>query len=73
MEVMMDEDRIPKLRLTWYMAFLWGTILRYTWRWPFKKEPLEDLKKAQTYLERLIDRVETQTNTSVAKIERKGL
>ena len=34
---------------------------------------MEDLKKAQTYLERLIDRVETQTNASVAKIERRGL
>ena len=35
-------------------AFLTGQVIKYTWRWPFKVKPLEDLKKAKWYLERLI-------------------
>lgn len=35
-------------------AFLTGQVIRYLWRWPFKFKPLEDLKKARWYLDRLI-------------------
>jgi hypothetical protein len=39
-------------------AFLTGQVIKYMWRWPFKVKPLEDLKKAKWYLDRLIQRVE---------------
>lgn len=39
-------------------AFLTGQVIRYIWRWPFKVKPLEDLKKARWYLNRLIARYE---------------
>tara|TARA_Y100000593_G_scaffold94568_1_gene194323 strand:- start:1884 stop:2150 length:267 start_codon:yes stop_codon:yes gene_type:complete len=69
MEAMMDStERVPRLRVGWYMAFLWGNTFKYLWRWPFKKEPLEDLKKAQVYLERLISRVE-----KLERLKEKGL
>lgn len=35
-------------------AFLTGQVMKYIWRWPHKANPLEDLKKARWYLERLI-------------------
>ena len=34
---------------------LQGTILKYLWRYRYKGKPLEDLKKARWYLDRLID------------------
>lgn len=39
-------------------SFLTGQVIKYTWRWPFKAKPLEDLKKARWYLNRLIARYE---------------
>ena len=39
-------------------AFLTGQVIKYMWRWPFKVKPLEDLKKARWYLDRLIQRLE---------------
>ena len=35
-----------------------GNILKYLWRFRYKGKPLEDLKKAQWYLSRLIDHME---------------
>ena len=35
----------------------WQTV-KYIWRHPFKGKPVEDLKKAQFYLERLVQRYE---------------
>tara|TARA_B100000212_G_scaffold116978_4_gene87334 strand:- start:2457 stop:2687 length:231 start_codon:yes stop_codon:yes gene_type:complete len=37
-----------------YEAFLRGNIIKYIWRYPHKNG-LEDLKKAQTYINMLID------------------
>lgn len=36
-------------------AWLTGQVLKYLWRWPLKNG-LEDLKKAEFYLQRLIRR-----------------
>lgn len=38
-------------------SFYTGTIIKYLWRW-FHKNGLEDLKKAQWYLNRLVTKVE---------------
>ena len=38
-------------------AWLTGQVLKYLWRWPLKNG-LEDLKKAQFYLSRLIEKLE---------------
>lgn len=34
---------------------LQGTILKYLWRYRYKGKPVEDLKKARWYLDRLIE------------------
>ena len=39
---------------TEYVGFLKGQIIKYVWRYKLKGKPLEDLKKARYYLERLI-------------------
>lgn len=39
-------------------AFLTGQVIKYSWRWPLKSKPIEDLKKARWYLERLIKYLE---------------
>lgn len=36
-----------------YIGYLWGNILKYLHRWP-RKNGIEDLKKAQWYLNKLI-------------------
>ena len=41
-------------------AFLTGQVIKYCWRWPLKSKPLEDLKKARFYLDRLIGRLESK-------------
>lgn len=46
--------------LTGYEAVETGNVLRYMFRWK-KKNGLEDLKKAQWYLNRLIKNVEKET------------
>jgi hypothetical protein len=35
-------------------------VVKYIWRHPFKANPVEDLKKAQFYLDRLIQRVDAR-------------
>ena len=40
-----------------YHGYLKGNILKYVSRYKFKGEPLEDLEKAQWYLNRLIKEV----------------
>jgi hypothetical protein len=42
-----------------FVAYLWGNILKYLWRWP-NKNGIEDLKKAQWYLDRLIKEEEAK-------------
>jgi len=43
-------------------AGLTWQVIRYMWRWKFKNNPLEDLKKAEFYLKRLIKHVEEEPN-----------
>lgn len=40
-------------------AWLTGQVLKYLWRWP-TKNGLEDLKKADFYLDRLIEKLEAE-------------
>lgn len=43
---------------TEFEGYCKGNILKYLWRYRYKGKPLEDLKKAQWYLQRLIDTLE---------------
>lgn len=49
-----------KDNLPWeaYTGYLEGNCKKYMHRWRYKKKPLEDLKKARWYLERLISELE---------------
>jgi len=42
-----------------FIAYLWGNILKYLWRWE-NKNGIEDLKKARWYLDRLIKEEEAK-------------
>ena len=44
----------------WGLDFLEGNVVKYLARHRYKKNSLEDLKKAQWYLERLIARFENE-------------
>ena len=48
-------DNLPKHA---FIGYLEGNVKKYLHRWRYKKNPLEDLKKAKWYLERLINEVE---------------
>ena len=37
-----------------FKGYLKGNIIKYEWRYTYKGKPLEDLEKAQWYLEKLI-------------------
>ncbi len=41
-------------------AGLTWQVMKYMWRWKFKGEPLQDLRKAEFYLNRLIKYVEEE-------------
>ena len=41
-----------------YAGYLKGNIMKYMWRYERKGKPIEDLKKAQWYLGRLISALE---------------
>jgi hypothetical protein len=40
-----------------FKYYLQGNILKYLWRFDYKHKPLEDLQKAQWYLDKLIEEV----------------
>lgn len=42
-------------------ALAWN-IVKYIWRHPFKGKPVEDLKKAQYYLSKMIERKERKND-----------
>lgn len=42
-----------------YLGYLKGNCMKYMWRYKYKGKPVEDLKKAQWYLEKLIASVES--------------
>ena len=41
-----------------FIGYLKGNVIKYVWRMSYKGKPVEDLRKARWYLERLIE-VET--------------
>lgn len=50
--------------LVWgHNAYLWQNAFKYLWRWPYKKKPVEDLKKCRWYLDRLIELIEEKEET----------
>ena len=40
-----------------FKYYLQGNIMKYLWRFDYKDKPLEDLKKAQWYLDKLVEEV----------------
>ena len=40
-----------------FRYYLQGNVMKYLWRFDYKDKPLEDLQKAQWYLEKLIEEV----------------
>lgn len=52
---------IQPIQITQYESFLRGNIIKYVMRAPYKNHELEDLLKAQDYLEREIERVRALT------------
>ena len=43
-------------------AFCIGTAIKYLWRYKKKEKPLEDLKKAKWYIDRIIKQYEEEEN-----------
>lgn len=60
MKAMLAGYEQAKIVTKFYWHFLSGQVLKYLWRWPLKERPLQDLKKARWYLDRLIDDIEKQ-------------
>lgn len=60
MKAMLTGYEQEKIHTKFYWHFLAGQVLKYLWRWPLKERPLQDLKKARWYLDRLIADVESQ-------------
>ena len=42
-----------------YQYYLQGVIIKYLWRYRYKNSAIEDLQKAQWYLDRLIKEVQS--------------
>ena len=53
----------------WQLDFNAGNVIKYVARHAYKGKPLEDLKKARWYLQRLIDNIESK-KTIIVNIER---
>lgn len=53
-----------KDNMSWqgYTGYLEGNCKKYLHRWRYKQKPIEDLKKARWYLDRLIGELETEGN-----------
>ena len=51
-----------KDNMSWegYTGYLEGNCKKYMHRWRYKQKPLEDLKKARWYLDRLISELEQE-------------
>ena len=43
-----------------FKYYLLGSVFKYLHRWEHKKDPMNDLKKAQWYLDRLVQKVELE-------------
>lgn len=61
-------SRIECIQITEHMTFCLGNTIKYVWRAGLKGEGIEaaikDLRKAQWYLAREIERLERQKNTN---------
>ena len=42
-----------------FVGYLKANVIKYLWRYDYKGKPLEDLKKAQWYLDKLINIIHT--------------
>lgn len=62
MKAMLVGYEQAKIATRFYWHFLSGQVLKYLWRWPLKERPLQDLKKARWYLDRLIEDIAKQDN-----------
>lgn len=51
-----------------YEGYLTGQVIKYIWRYPFKNG-LEDLRKAEFYLKRLIEKREEKLHESQSDVE----
>ena len=51
MKAMSDDAELPSS----HAHYCWQTIFKYIWRHPYKGKPVEDLRKAEYYLKRLIN------------------
>lgn len=60
MKAMLAGYEQAKIATKFYWHFLSGQVLKYLWRWPLKERPLQDLKKARWYLDRLITDVQKE-------------
>ena len=58
MEAMVNQNRSYLTELDGHEQYCWQVIFKYVWRFPFKNNSVEDLKKARWYLNRLIERLE---------------
>ena len=45
---------------SWRMNYTQGNIIKYVSRYPYKGKPLEDLRKARWYLNKLINELEKE-------------
>lgn len=45
-----------------FKGYLKGNTMKYLWRYDYKEKPVEDLKKARWYLDRLIKSLEEASN-----------
>jgi len=59
MEAMTNQSKDMNIRLEGHDYYLWQVIFKYLWRFPYKEDPLTDLKKLLFYLNKLIIRLET--------------
>lgn len=60
MKAMFTGYEQAKIVTKFYWHFLSGQVLKYLWRWPLKEHPIQDLKKARWYLDKLISDIEAQ-------------
>jgi|TARA_B100001093_G_scaffold426110_1_gene419894 hypothetical protein len=56
-----------------FKGYLKGNVMKYMWRYDYKGKPVEDLKKAEWYLKKLIASVEEPcyNSSSVSSIDDK--
>ena len=52
------EAMVEGAHVTAHQSYCWQNSFKYLWRWPYKGNGLEDLRKARWYLDRLISQLE---------------